>query len=165
MNDSNNNQAGPPGDGPATVAEAVERFCNGCNCSQSVLSVYADRYGLEQSTAMRIATGLGGGVGRMGGTCGTLTGAALVLGLELGPGKSADQAAKDRTYEATRRLQRRFMEEHGSNQCKVLLERDLSSEKEYRDACQSGVFTTRCPRFVETAVTLLDEIIHENRKS
>jgi C_GCAxxG_C_C family probable redox protein len=100
----------------------------------------------------------------MGGTCGTLTGAALVLGLELGPTESGDQTAKDRTYAAARLLQQRFMEKYGSNQCKTLLERDLSIEEEYRDARDAGVFKTRCPRFVETAVTLLDEIIDANRK-
>lgn len=145
------------------ASEAVERFCNGCNCSQSVLSVYAEHYGLDQTTAMRIATGLGGGVGRMGGTCGTLTGAALVIGLEMGPSVQGDQVAKDRTYQATRHLQKRFIEKHGSNQCKELLDRDLSVESEYLEAKESGVFKTRCPNFVETAVTLLNEIIEENK--
>lgn len=162
MKDSSNNASGT--DDPVTAAEAVDLFCNGCNCSQAVLSVYAGRYGLDPTMAMRIATGLGGGVGRMGGTCGTLTGAALVLGLELGPTESGDQKAKDRTYAATRLLQQRFIEKHGSNQCKELLGRDLSIEEEYRDAHESGVFKTRCPCFVETTVTLLDEIIHINRK-
>jgi len=87
-----------------------------------------------------------------------------VLGLELGPTQRGDQTAKDRTYAATHLLQQRFIEKHGSNQCKVLLERDLSTEEGYRDARASGVFKTRCPRFVETAVSLLEEIMDENRK-
>jgi C_GCAxxG_C_C family probable redox protein len=144
------------------VSEAVERFCNGCNCSQSVLAAYAERYGLDQATAMRIATGLGGGIGRMGGTCGTLTGAALVIGLEMGPTVQGDQVAKDRTYKATRHLQKRFIEKHGSNQCKELLGLDLGVESEYLEAKESDVFKTRCPNFVETAVSLLNEIIEEN---
>jgi C_GCAxxG_C_C family probable redox protein len=164
MNDSNDNQAAGNGHRPTAADEAVEGFCNGCNCSQAVLSVHAERYGIDQATAMRIATGLGGGVGRMGGTCGTLTGAALVLGLEFGPGERGDQAAKDRTYAAASRLQRRFIEQHGSNQCRELLGRDLSIDDEYREAREAGLFKSRCPRFVETAVTLLDEIIRENRK-
>ncbi len=149
----------------ADSAEAMGRFCNGCNCSQSVLSVYAGRYGLDEATALRIATGLGGGVGRMGGTCGALTGAALVLGLEFGPVRRGDQAAKDRTYAATGDLQRRFIERHGSHQCKDLLQRDLSTEAGYRDAHAAGVFKSRCPHYVETAVNLLGEILRENGKS
>jgi len=161
MTDSNDDDRAAVGD----AAEAAHRFCNGCNCSQSVLSVYAERYGLDPSVAMRIATGLGGGVGRMGGSCGTLTGAALVLGLEYGPVEAGDQAAKDRTYQAVGLLQRRFIEKHGSNQCKDLLQRDLSIESEYQDARAQGLFKTHCPHFVETAVTLLDELIRENRKT
>ncbi len=140
--------------------QAVDRFC-----AQSVLSVYAERYGLDQATAMRIATGLGGGVGRMGGTCGTLTGAALVIGLELGPDKSGDQQAKDRTYEATRLLQERFIDKHGSNQCRDLLEKDLSRDAEYRQARDAGLFKTRCPGFVDTAVSVLDDIIKHKQET
>ena len=157
MKDSNDNSD--------TVDLAVDRFCNGSNCSQAVLSVYAERYGLDPETAMQIATGLGGGVGRMGGTCGTLTGAALVLGLEFGPKTIDDKDAKEKTYVATQQLQQRFMEKHGSNQCRALLERDLSIEEEYRDARESGLFITRCPNFVETATTLVDEIIESHKKS
>ncbi|MCU7915070.1 MAG: dUTP diphosphatase [Candidatus Thiodiazotropha sp. (ex Gloverina cf. vestifex)] len=146
---------------PATAVEAVDRFCNGCNCSQSVLTVYADRYSLDEGLAMRIATGLGGGVGRMGGVCGTLTGAALVLGLELGPQSRNDRAAKEAAYAATRWLQEGFIQRHGSNQCRELLEKDLSNEAQYLEARASGLFKTRCPKYVETVVTLLDEWFNE----
>ena len=146
-----------------TAQEAVERFCDGCNCSQSVLSVFAERYGLGQSLAMRIATGLGGGVGRMGGVCGTLTGAALVLGLEQGPRSRLGRNAKEETYAATRRLQERFIERHGSTQCRELLDKDLSIEEEYREARELGLFKSRCPGYVETAVSLLDEWLEEKR--
>jgi C_GCAxxG_C_C family probable redox protein len=65
--------------------EAVTTFLDGCNCAQSVITVYAERYGIDEALAIRIASGFGGELGRMGGVCGTLTGAVLVLGLELGP--------------------------------------------------------------------------------
>ncbi len=151
----------PLQDDHPTSREAVDRFCNGCNCSQSVLTVYAGRYGLDEGLAMRIATGLGGGVGRLGGVCGTLTGAALVLGLELGPRTRNGQACKDATYVATRWLQQRFIERHGSSQCRELLEKDLSIDEEYRQARELGLFKSRCPGYVETAVSLLDHWFNE----
>lgn len=143
--------------------DAVERFCDGCNCSQSILTLYAQRYGLDESLAMRIATGLGGGVGRMGGVCGTLTGAALVLGLEQGPHTRNGRHAKEATYAATRRLQERFIERHGSNQCRELLEKDLSIDDEYRQARELGLFKERCPNYVATVVTLLDDWFAEKQ--
>ncbi len=143
---------------PASLQhEAAERFCNGCNCSQSVLSVFAARYGVDEKLAMRIATGLGGGVGRMGGNCGTLTGAALVIGLELGPTKPGDTLAKEATYATTRWLQEQFIQRHGSQICRELLNKDLSKDLEYQQAREEGLFKTRCPNYVETVVGLLDE--------
>ncbi|MEW8240865.1 MAG: C-GCAxxG-C-C family (seleno)protein [Candidatus Thiodiazotropha sp.] len=136
---------------------AVARFCDGCNCSQAVLTAFAERYAIDDGLAMRIAAGLGGGVGRMGDVCGTLTGGALVLGLELGPRTRREADAKEATYAATRRLQERFIQRHGSNRCRELLEKDLSIEAEYRQAKEQGLFKTRCPNFVETVVDLLDQ--------
>ena len=44
---------------------ALELFTEGFNCSQSVFTAFAHRFGLDEDTAKRIAAGLGGGVGRM----------------------------------------------------------------------------------------------------
>jgi C_GCAxxG_C_C family probable redox protein len=142
---------------------AVERFCDGCNCSQAVLTAFAERFALDEGFAMRIASGLGGGVGRMGDVCGTLTGAALVLGLELGPKTGEESDAKETTYVATRQLLDRFIERHGSRRCKELLDKDLSIPEEYQQAKALDLFKTRCPHYVETAVTLLDELLNEKK--
>ncbi len=150
-----------PAGGSTLSQQAVERFCDGCNCSQSILSVFADRYGLDEGLAMRISSGLGGGVGRMGQVCGTLTGAALVLGLEQGPRTRLGKTAKEATYNSTRWIQERFIERHGSNLCRELLEKDLSIAEEYQQARASGLFQTRCPHYVETVVTLLNQFIED----
>ncbi|MCG7897107.1 MAG: C-GCAxxG-C-C family protein [Candidatus Thiodiazotropha lotti] len=141
---------------------AVQRFCNGCNCAQAVITSFADRYGVDTELAMRISSGLGGGVGRMGDICGTLSGAALVLGLQMGPKTSDDVSAKEATYNATRLLQERFMARHGSNRCKELLQKDLSIPAEYQEAKSLGLFKTQCPDYVETVVTLLNRILEES---
>jgi C_GCAxxG_C_C family probable redox protein len=154
----------PQSDLPVAT-EAVERFCDGCNCAQSVLTVYAERYGLDESLAMRIATGFGGGLGRMGGICGTLTGAALVLGLEQGPPTREGRKAREATYAATRRLQERFIERHGSSQCRELLEKDLSIDAEYQQASDQGLFNTRCTHYVATVVTLLDDWLNQKKSN
>ncbi|MES9992831.1 MAG: C-GCAxxG-C-C family (seleno)protein [Candidatus Thiodiazotropha sp.] len=144
---------------------AVERFCDGCNCSQAVLTAFAERYAIDDGLAMRIAAGLGGGVGRMGDVCGTLTGGALVLGLELGPSTRQQSDAKEATYLATRRLQERFIERHGSSRCRELLQKDLSIEAEYRQAKEQGLFESRCPSFVATVVDLLDQALYNKKRN
>jgi C_GCAxxG_C_C family probable redox protein len=153
-----------PTDAPANPQLAVERFCDGCNCSQSVLSVFAERYGLDQGLAMRISSGFGGGVGRMGQICGTLSGATLVLGLEQGPRTRLGKQAKEATYHSTRWIQERFIQRHGSNLCRELLEKDLSIPEEYQQVRDSGLFQTRCPHYVETVVSLLNEFIENQHR-
>ncbi|MEJ2619691.1 MAG: C-GCAxxG-C-C family protein [Candidatus Thiodiazotropha sp.] len=143
---------------------AARRFCDGCNCAQAVLTTFADRYGIDRALAMQISAALGGGVGRMGDICGTLSGAALVVGLQMGPKTSEDVDAKDATYKATQLLQERFMAQHGSNRCKELLKMDLSIPAEYQEAKSLGLFKSQCPDYVETAVTLLDQILEESEK-
>ena len=65
------------------VTEAVELFREGAACSQAILSVYGPMFGLEETTAMRVAAGFAGGM-RAGDTCGAVTGAFMVLGLQHG---------------------------------------------------------------------------------
>ena len=36
------------------VEQAVERFKKGCNCAQAVFVTYADRFGLDEGTAMKL---------------------------------------------------------------------------------------------------------------
>ncbi|MBF0263912.1 MAG: C_GCAxxG_C_C family protein [Gammaproteobacteria bacterium] len=70
---------------------ASEQFYNGLNCSQSIIAKYAGKYNLDVATACQLATGFGGGMGRQAKTCGALTGAYLVLGLEFGSSSPADK--------------------------------------------------------------------------
>ena len=69
------------------VAKADELFLGGCNCAQAVFAAFADEFGLDEEFAKRLATGLGGGVGRMREVCGAVSAAALVIGMRLGPDK------------------------------------------------------------------------------
>ena len=52
--------------------EAAELFAEGFNCSQSVFSVFAEKYGLPKETALKIGCGFGGGM-RNAEVCGAVT--------------------------------------------------------------------------------------------
>ena len=70
---------------------AGSRFSEGFSCSQSVLAAFAPELGLDADAALRVSAAFGGGMGRTGGTCGAVTGALMVLGLQIwrdrrGPG-------------------------------------------------------------------------------
>ncbi|MGA2258902.1 MAG: C-GCAxxG-C-C family protein [Thermoguttaceae bacterium] len=66
------------------IESGLSRFAESFNCSQAVLSAYAGQLGLDEETAAKIASGFGGGMGRMADTCGAVTGAYMVLGLKSG---------------------------------------------------------------------------------
>ena len=94
------------------------RFAEGYNCSQAVLSAYAPDLGLADETALKIAAGFGGGMGRMAETCGAVTGALMVLGLKYGA-TSPEREAKERVYERVREFAKRFKARNGSLVCRA----------------------------------------------
>ena len=57
------------------VEKAEALFMSGMNCSQAVFGAFAEDFGMDASTAAKVACGLGGGVGRLREVCGTVTGA------------------------------------------------------------------------------------------
>ena len=69
------------------VRKAEALFTGGCNCAQAVFAAFADEFGMDEELAKRLATGLGGGVGRMREVCGAVSAAAMVIGMRLGPDK------------------------------------------------------------------------------
>ena len=64
--------------------KAVAIFKEGINCSQAVLSSFAEDFGVDKNMALKMAAGFGGGMGRTGHRCGAVTGAYMVLGLKYG---------------------------------------------------------------------------------
>ena len=96
------------------VEQAVSCFKSGLNCSQSILSTYAEDFGLDRGVALKLAAGFGGGMGRMMGTCGAVTGAFMVLGLKHGPVSANDQQGKETAYERVREFAKRFQARNGT---------------------------------------------------
>jgi C_GCAxxG_C_C family probable redox protein len=143
--------------------KAHETFINGLNCSQSIIAQYAEHYQLDLATACKLATGFGGGMGRMGGTCGALTGAYLVLGLEYGSQDSSQKDKKDQTYEKIQDFTRRFEHKNGACQCRDLLGCDISTTEGFQQAKDQGLTKSKCPGFVKDAVDILEEMLNKDQ--
>jgi C_GCAxxG_C_C family probable redox protein len=141
------------------VERAVACFEKGFNCSQSVLSTYAEQFGLDHETALKVAAGFGGGMGRMAGMCGAMSGALMVIGLKYGAVQAEDKQAKETTYEQVRAFARRFMDRHGSTLCKELLECDISTPEGLKRAREHNLFATRCSQLVRSAAEILEELL------
>ncbi len=141
------------------VDVAVSRFADGFNCSQAVLSAFAGQFGLDDATAMKIASGFGGGMGRMADTCGAVTGAFMVLGLRYGQA-TPDREAKEAIYARIREFAQRFQARNDSLICRDLLGCDISTPVGLQHAKDEKLLTTLCPKFVRDACEVLDEMLY-----
>jgi len=143
----------------SNVEKAVSCFNEGFSCSQSVLSAYAGQFGLDRETALRLAGGFGGGMGRMGEVCGALTGAFMVIGLKYGSAESGESDSKIRTYELVYEAAERFRARNGCMRCRDLLGIDIHNPEEREQAREQGVFSTKCPGFVRDAAEIIEELL------
>ena len=83
-----------------------------CNCAQAVIATYADMVGITEQQAMNLGNAFGSGMGNMEGTCGALTGAAIIVGLATGD--------KLRSRKVMTKIMNQFQERNGATQCKLL---------------------------------------------
>ena len=88
--------------------KACTTFEEGFNCAQAVFATYAEQFGLDHEVALKIAGAFGGGMARMGDTCGAVTGAFMVIGLKHGKAEKKDDPARERTYKLTNEFAARF---------------------------------------------------------
>jgi C_GCAxxG_C_C family probable redox protein len=137
--------------------KAADLFLSGMLCSQAILTVFGERYGLGSEQAMTLGRPLGGGMARTGRTCGAVTGALLILGLAKDGGAEAE--AKKEVYSSVQEFFRRFETLHGTADCKGLLGVDLNTEEGLKKAQTEQLFTKACPGFVRDAATILEKLL------
>lgn len=134
------------------IEKAETLFTSGCNCSQAVFTAFADEFGMDETLAKRVSCGLGGGVGRMREVCGAVTGAAMVLGMRLGPEKTA-------AYPAIQEFCAKFKAETGSIVCRELLEGTGATTGGAPEVRTPAYYAKRpCVELVKIAVQILEEM-------
>src|SRR5512136_1957003 len=101
---------------------AVSKFSEGYNCAQSVFYSFCDDLGFDKNTALKMACGLGAGMGRKEEVCGAVTGGIIVIGAKYGRGEKDGRTATELTYTKTRELLNQFAKRHGTFICRKLLD-------------------------------------------
>lgn len=132
---------------------AVELFRKGFSCSQSVFAGYADLFGLDKDTALRIADGFGGGVARRQGICGAVSGAVMLLGLRYGRTVAEDTESHERTCSLANGLIESFIQKYGSTDCRDILGCDWPTFK------SKGLRTSVCEKCVKDAAQMVEELL------
>jgi len=139
---------------------AVEKFLTGYNCAQSVLYAYGPELGLDPEIALKVATGLGAGMGRRGEVCGAVTGGILALGLKYGRGGQQDRSATEHAYRKTQELMAAFEQRQGSCSCRELLGGcDLRTAEGQALFKEHDLLHKTCVKCVQTVAGILAEII------
>jgi len=141
------------------VKKASDLFGKGFNCAQSVFAAFTKDYGLDEAQALKLACGLGGGMGCTARTCGAVTGAILVIGLKYGNCAVEDKNSKPLTYRKVREFIEEFEKRRGSIECGKLVGIDISSEKGFAEAREKKLFKIICPKIVEDAADIIGKMI------
>ena len=144
--------------------KARNLFLSGCSCSQAVFAAFAEDFGMDQDTALRLASSFGGGMGGMRETCGAVSGMLMVAGLKWGYSEVGNLEKKTAHYARVRKLIDSFKAEHTTIVCRELLAH-LGELKKDPSARTAEYYKVRpCVMFVETAARLLDEMDRQKEK-
>jgi len=142
------------------IEQAVSLFIKGFSCGQAILSTYGPEFGLEREVALKAGTGFGGGMGRLGKTCGAVTSAIVVISLKYGSNKIEDQQAKNKTYRLVKRFIKRFKAVNGSIICNELLDCDLTTSEGFKKVIENKLLKTICPNLVRSSCEILEQLLN-----
>jgi C_GCAxxG_C_C family probable redox protein len=98
-------------------------------------------------------------MGRMGETCGGVTGALMVIGLRYGKTEVQDKQEKEMTYGLVKEFVDRFKSRNGSIVCRELLGCDISTPEGLKIAEDKNLIATLCPKFVQDAAEIMEQIL------
>jgi C_GCAxxG_C_C family probable redox protein len=116
--------------------------------------------GLDREQALKVAGAFGGGMARMGETCGVVTGSMMTIGLKYGKTKASDDEAKEKTYRLVIEFVDKFKVRYGSIVCRELLDCDMSTPEGLQKFKDRNLIETHCVKFVKDAVEMLETILN-----
>ena len=93
----------------------------GYNCCQAVVLAYNDVFGIDTATAAAMASGFGGGMGRMREVCGSVSGMVMLAGLIAPASDPSVKVDRTRNYALVQEVAGEFRRQNGSIICKELL--------------------------------------------
>ena len=139
--------------------KARELFSNSYNCAQAVAIAFSSETGIDENTSCRMATAFGAGGGRRQFCCGAVSGALLVISLLKGRNLNDDKSAQENSYTLAREFFAHFESEHGSSECRVLLDGINLLTPEGQERFKTEGMGDRCGDYVGSAVRILEEIL------
>lgn len=142
--------------------KAYEAFFKGYNCSQCVVVAFAAEMGLTEAQALKMASGFGGGFGRMREVCGAFSGITLVFGALY---SNTDPAFKSQVYTEVQALAKTYRERNGGNSliCRELLGLAKGESSPIASPRTAEYYKKRpCPELVRLAADIMAEYMAQH---
>lgn len=142
---------------------AEQLFLEGYNCSQSVFLAFEDLYSIDHSTALKLSSSFGGGMGRLREVCGTVSGMFMVAGLLYGYDDPKAPELKSAHYARIQELAKKFEEKNGSIVCRELLGLSVKREEPVPEARTDEYYKKRpCKALAGMAAEIMEQYILEH---
>ena len=137
--------------------KAIKYFNEVYNCAQSVVLSFQDVLSADNETIVNIASGFGGGMGRLQKTCGALTGSFMVISLYNSENIEDESERKDLTYKLIQDLEHDFITNFGFSDCSLLTGVDLKTEEGRKELAEVHRETRICERSISACVSWLNK--------
>lgn len=144
--------------------QAVKAFESGYTCAQSVFASYADLFGMDRETALKLSSPMGGGIGRMREVCGAVSAMAMLAGLKEGNTDPANEEGKEKIYLLTRRMAGEFKNQFGTIVC-----RELLGIEEMEESAKPSIRTVQyyqerpCLQLISAAARIVEEMLLDGK--
>lgn len=128
------------------------------NCCESALLALAEYLGIESGLIPKVATGIGAGFSLNGFTCGSISAAAIAIGLKYGRSSSTENPQA--TWKRVDRFIAAFKDKWGAVTCRELTGLDVKTAEGMGEYLRS-VHDFACTERVKFAVKKTMEILEE----
>jgi len=151
------------------LAADYEKTCTGC--AQSAVAGLLDAFEIDSEDVFKAASGLADGIGLTGdGSCGSLTGCAMVIGLIFGRERKdhRDMMKPMQSYLLCKELHEEIIREYGSCRCHDIQQKimgrtyNLLDPKELEEAMKEGMLE-HCAGVVGRTTRRAAELILKER--
>jgi len=139
------------------IDKALAYFKEGYACSQSVAMAFAPEFGVDVDTVKVISAPFGGGMGRLRGKCGAVTGAFMVLGMATGKYDPKDMTTKLAQYKKVQDMNAAIVNIYGTAECGELLKKKVNKEQVEARAHHTIV----CTNLIEDSVSAVYDILYK----
>lgn len=135
--------------------EIYKLATSGYCCSQIMMLLYLKENNLEDEALVKAMSGLCGGIGINGRTCGVITAGACILGLYAGKGTDTE-SNNDNLKKMIRKYIEWFEEQFEGTDCV-----DIISVDALNDINEHKVYPIKCGNIIQKSYNKLDTILRE----